>query len=86
MDFFYFNHFLFSSLHAPGCALPMINDGRLLLILLTFIVFPALPFLVLIAFVLSGFCGYGLKGINHIRKNLNPFVLDSLSESGDSEK
>uniref|UniRef100_A0A915A8Z3 Frizzled/Smoothened transmembrane domain-containing protein n=1 Tax=Parascaris univalens TaxID=6257 RepID=A0A915A8Z3_PARUN len=75
-----------SSLNAPGCVLPTAMDDRLLAILLTFILFPAIPYIVLVACFISGFCGHGLKGIEKIREKLNPFVVEktALANTSDS--
>uniref|UniRef100_A0A9J2PE30 Frizzled/Smoothened transmembrane domain-containing protein n=1 Tax=Ascaris lumbricoides TaxID=6252 RepID=A0A9J2PE30_ASCLU len=68
-----------SSLNAPGCELPTAMDDRLLATLLTFILFPAIPYIVLVACFISGFCGHGLKGIEKIREKLNPFVVEKTA-------
>ncbi|VDK43214.1 unnamed protein product [Anisakis simplex] len=68
----------FSSLNAPECELSTLLDDRISAILLTFIVFPSVPFITLVVFVISGFCGYGLKDIEKIRPVLNPFVVEKI--------
>lgn len=60
-------------------------DDRLLPVFLVFVFLPSLPFLTVMLYVLTGFCGYGLIGVEEIRDKLNPFVLIS-SEVMDSGK
>ncbi|VDK72264.1 unnamed protein product [Onchocerca ochengi] len=69
-----------SFLNAPGCELPSSMDDRLLSIFLIYLFFPSLPYLTVIVYMLAGFCGYGIVGIEKVRKNYSPFVLVKYSE------
>ncbi|VIO89318.1 Uncharacterized protein BM_BM7887 [Brugia malayi] len=67
-------------LSAPGCELPSIVDDQLLPMFLVYLFFPSLPFITVIIYVLAGFFGYGMVGIEKIRNKFNPFVLVKCSE------
>ncbi|EFO22637.2 hypothetical protein LOAG_05847 [Loa loa] len=69
-----------SFLSAPGCELPLSVDDQLLPIFLVYFFFPSLPFVTVIIYVLAGFCGYGMIGIEKVRNKFNPFVLAKCSE------
>ncbi|MFH4975069.1 hypothetical protein AB6A40_001778 [Gnathostoma spinigerum] len=70
-------------LWAPKCELKPTLDNVLGYLFLTFIVFPSSPFICVILCIFAGFVGYGMVGIRRIRNNLNPFILDTDSESDD---
>uniref|UniRef100_A0A158Q868 G_PROTEIN_RECEP_F2_4 domain-containing protein n=1 Tax=Elaeophora elaphi TaxID=1147741 RepID=A0A158Q868_9BILA len=69
-----------SFLSAPGCELPSSVDDQLLPIFLLYLFFPSLPFITVIMYVFTGFCGYGMIGIEKVRRKFNPFVLVKYSE------
>ncbi|KAL3990729.1 putative integral membrane protein [Acanthocheilonema viteae] len=69
-----------SFLSAPGCELPSSVDDQLLPIFLVYLFFPSFPFVTVIIYILTGFCGYGMIGVEKIRKKFNPFVLVKYSE------
>ncbi|CAG9536931.1 unnamed protein product [Cercopithifilaria johnstoni] len=69
-----------SFLSAPGCELPPSVDDQLLPIFLVYLFFPSLPFVTVIIYMLAGFCGYGMVGIEKVRNKFNPFILVKYSE------
>lgn len=72
-----------SSLSAPGCELTPNMDDRLAPLFLTFLFFPCLPFIIVVGFVLAGFCGQGLKDIEIVKSNFNPFVFTDTTMRSD---